>query len=255
MFPLNRRRMASQLLPLLAVFILMSCGFDSVSEHRSTRASDPMLAHLVPPPVNMPETSFATIAASGNPEVPPDGSPFVQLVSEGRAVVAEGSVSGLVSAAQGHIEVTRTDRPAIEVRYRLPRGLQLQSCRREVGRLSDLHGPRPQDQRILVRWRGGLLLAQVELAGSAPLIGELGSNLRLVQRAVSQDSRAPADAAVDFQAEGDPGVPVRIATPTRVESRFGAFDVFVARSRVDGQTKTASDSLYVLSAWVVHASR
>jgi hypothetical protein len=233
----------------LGLAAALACGRGGAQPPQN-QPHDPLLAGLKAPPLNRPASYVARPPINGGSRLPQGDRPALALVSEGRPGRPIRTLSGLVTARRGLIEIQGTDGVRVQVLYRLPPGLVEPPGLSSPGELSVLERDRAEGdpaRQVVVRSDGSLLLAQISLAAAKPVTAELGGGLRLVQRQASgvASEQGYVDVAVEaYDGEMAAGT-IPIARPALIRTRAGVFQSFVESSRFT--------SSYTLRAWVVRS--
>jgi hypothetical protein len=246
---------ANRCLLVLSVTGAVACGSGS-PKPPADQPRHPLLEALGPPPLNRPVTAVPLPA--GEPVLPAGGGPVVLLVSEGRPYRGVLTGDGRVTTRPGRVEFASSGRAPIQILYRLPQGLPAVAEWDANGSAtlverSSTAGP---DRLVLVRSDRGLLLAHVWVKSAGPAIAELGDGLRLVRaiRPLIAAREVAPEPGVEVLDGGQSVGVVPRATPTRVETRAGAFDVLVETNRpVYSKESDGRGAEYVTKVWLVRS--
>jgi hypothetical protein len=244
------------LLVLLGVTVVVGCR--GVAQPPPDQKVHPLLAKLKPPPLNHPLQSVSLEPES--PSLPQGNRPALVLVSNGRPFSGTITVSGRLTVGTARIELVSDGQPPIQILYRLPPGLSVSPGSDAPGSvtLSELSNPGGPNRKVIVQRQGSLLLAHIWLKASEPLIADLGAaqTLRQVPAPASGSERQlltgiPVEAFDDQQRVGT----IPMAKPTKIQTRSGDFQVFVATSQHVYSSGRAEEqgTGYILEAWVVRS--
>lgn len=246
---------AHRCLLVLSVTGAVACGSSS-PKPPADQPRHPLLDALAPPPLNRP--AAAVPLPTGEPSLPAGGGPGLLLVSERRPFRGVLTGDGRVTTRPERVEFASSGRAPVQILYRLPKGLPAISEWDGNGRVtlverSSTAGP---DRLVLVRSERGLLLAHVWVKSAGPAIAELGDGLRLVRaiRPVIAARQVAPEPGVEVLDGGQSVSVIPRGTPTRIETRVGAFDVLVETNRpVYSMEPDRRGAEYVTKVWLVRS--
>jgi hypothetical protein len=234
--------------------VALYCSRGSPQPPVSQSQQHPLLRDLHAPPLNLPIKDKPI--PGGRVQLPPGRGSLILVTSKGQPFRGTLTQSGRMSVRSGRIEFVGQSGLTIEIFYRLPPQLAMpQDIDANgdllVSELSDHGGP---NRRVSVRVGGSLMLGEISLSSSQPVIGDFGDDLRLRQRAAPPPNVGPArEVPIDGFFRGLPidGMPIR--KTVEITGPPNRLQAYIETSRVTYSSKPRSEMAgsYVLHAWMV----
>lgn len=246
------------ILLVLVALGAVSCG-QSVPAQVEPTPTHPLLEGLDPPPLNQPLVAPKPIPLDKlSPQLPEDDLPALLVLLGERPFSGTFRETGRLNISHDIIELQPAEGEPLRILYRMPQEMVQLPESTLVGRVdvAEFSGPQGANRSVMVYDKQALLFAEVWQSLGTPLTVGLGDKLRL-----SQGETRPRDRNGGYTEtklgvfDGEELVTtIPIGKPTTVETRVGAFQVFVEVSHLFSSRKSdlgQYPDTYILHFWIV----